>query len=87
MNDESKMTIAVAVTFIILETAKFLIYEYWELDSSPVRLVRVINLTNNAVNFVIYSMFGKQFRQDVRKTFCPRWRMKIVKTCVTTTVQ
>jgi hypothetical protein len=28
MNDESKMTIAVAVTFIILETAKFLIYEY-----------------------------------------------------------
>jgi hypothetical protein len=76
-NDDTRMIMAVVILFIILETPTFLIYfEQW--SDLPVAVVRIISLTNNAVNFLVYAMFGKYFREKLMKTcrWCSRSRNK-----------
>ena len=42
-------------------------------ESTEYKIMDVISLTNNSVNFFIYYLSGSKFRNEFMKIFCP-WR-------------
>ena len=68
-NDETMMIVAVVIAFIVIETPNFMIYVYHH-GSEVVTIVRVVNLSTNAINFIIYAMFGKKFREQLKLLLC-----------------
>ena len=80
-NNITKVVIVLIVTFLICETPPgldYLIVHIVHINSFQCYSAHISNLlansTNSSVNFVIYCLFRKQFRKDLRSLIlCEKW--------------
>ena len=78
VDDETKMLLVTCIVYVVLVMPDFIEYFPGVLSLETRDMILILRPLNCSVNFIIYAIVGKSFRNKVKKLFSPCDRCRCV---------